>query len=238
MSVMRAMILVLSLALAGVAAMADSATPAEPRAQLREWQFDVYLDDKPIGTHEFRVTDTGAAQRVETSAAFDVRFLFFNAFRYRHTNVETWQDGCLQSIESQTDSNGKLSTVTGTRRDGQLHVDTGDGSDTLDGCVMTFAYWDRNLLQAERLLNSQTGLYEPVEVDAHGEELLRIGNTEVEAERYTLAVKGREIHIWYSTDKSTWLALQAPAKGDRVLRYTPSRLPDPVLPDTGTSNET
>ena len=35
-------------------------------------------------------------------AAFDVDFLFINAYRYRHTSNETFRDGCLAEIDAET----------------------------------------------------------------------------------------------------------------------------------------
>ena len=82
----------------------------------KRWQFDVLLDDKPIGVHTFAVEDTGTQLRLETTASFDVKFLFITAFRYRHQNTEVWQDGCLSSIDAVTDSNGKELVVRGQPR--------------------------------------------------------------------------------------------------------------------------
>ena len=29
-----------------------------------------------------------------------IKFLFFDAYRYRHENEELWRDGCLQAIDA------------------------------------------------------------------------------------------------------------------------------------------
>ena len=39
------------------------------------------------------------------------------------------------------------------------------------------------------------------------------------ARRYRLLAKNMELDIWYSEDRSRWLALQSTVKGGRKLRY-------------------
>ena len=68
--------------------------------------FAVSLDDRPIGVHRFRIVDAGATRVVESDASFDVRILRIPVYRYRHRNTETWQNGCLKQIDSETDANG------------------------------------------------------------------------------------------------------------------------------------
>ncbi len=69
------------------------ASPAE-----RSWDFSVLLDGSKIGYHRFQLTEDDGQRRLTSEAKFDVRFLFINAFRYRHTNNEVWSDGCLERI--------------------------------------------------------------------------------------------------------------------------------------------
>ena len=54
-----------------------------------------------------------------------------------------------------------------------------------------------------------------------------LGNGQpVEAVRYRLNAKAGAITLWYSNDESRrWLALEAPAKGGRKIRYVPVQVP-------------
>lgn len=198
----------------------------------RTWRFRVFLDDREIGTHEFRVRRDEGLERVEIDARFDVRFLFINAYRYRHQNVEVWQNGCLQHIESQTDDNGDMLQVRGrTGADGFV-VGGAEGDTVLDSaCVSSFAYWNPEFLSARRLLNAQTGEYLPVTVEAAGEELLVVDGRELPARRFTVAMEDGRITLWYHRDNGQWLALESPTPGGRTLRYEPLLLPLEAAPD-------
>ena len=190
------------------------------------WLFQVYLDDREIGFHEYAVTERDGRRVVETTARFDVTFLFFTAYRYDHQNRETWSGNCLQNLESVTDDNGDEYRVSGeARADGfALNVNRNAahiGSD----CVRTFAYWNPAILDAQRLLNSQTGELADVTIRAEGTETLAIGPHNVPAERYTIATEDGPIHLWYAPGSRHWLALEAETDGGRTLRYVPLQLP-------------
>lgn len=191
----------------------------------REWNFDVFLDDKPIGYHNFEVADRGSRTVLQTEAAFDVKFLFVTAFRYQHQNTEIWSNGCLDAINATTNNNGERLTVTGEEDERRFEVSGKQGNAELEGCVRSFAYWNPAILESDRLLNSQTGEYEPVDITLEGEEVINVGDRELVADRYRVSVRRGDIYLWYTQRDKTWVALDAPAKGDRRIRYQAKQIP-------------
>ena len=187
------------------------------------WNFAVSLDGKPIGYHRFEVTRDGDIREVTSDAKFDVKVLFINAFRYRHTNREVWSANCLQGFSADTEVNRKRLSVQGVSAGGQFVVDDGSGPVQVGDCIMSFAYWNSEFLQQSRLLNPQSGEYLDVSVVplsrgtivVRGEAVMakafRISGKPINGERLALTV-------WYSDDDD-WLALESEAKGGRVLRY-------------------
>jgi len=209
--------------LAGLAAAAamttvTATTPGPPMAETgREWNFRVLLDGKEVGWHRYVVRADGDSTEVESRAQFDVRFLFLNAYRYRHEARERWRGACLDELESRTETNGTVEQVAAVARDEALVVARPSGDARLPGCVMSFAYWDPRILRAARLLNSQTGELLPVRVDARGTERLNVAGRSVPATRHRLSGPDLQIDLWYADGR--WVALEAPTPGGRVLRY-------------------
>ena len=212
----------------GLIALLLATLPAFAGAAPAEWRFEVFLNDKPIGFHRFELNTEGGEQRLTTEASFDVKLLFITAFRYRHENTETWRNGCLTSLDATTNSNGKRLDVSGALENDAFSVTHSRGSDVLDECVQTFAYWNPSILGADRLLNSQTGEYEDVRIVREARDFVSVGDSTVEAERYTLTAKGGDITLWYASDDYRWLKLEAPAKGGRRIRYQPLDVPAPA----------
>ena len=188
--------------------------------EARTLDFDVFLDERRIGEQRFVLVQTPEGLRVETRARFEVKLLRITAFAYDHRNVEEWRAGCLASIESATDSNGTPYRVSGRQQKEGFRLDAANGGQWLPRCVGTFSYWDKQqLVGRERLLNSQTGEYVAVSVQALPDARLQVGDREVTVERYALRGAGLELTVSYASDDGEWLALDSRLEGGRTLRY-------------------
>jgi hypothetical protein len=187
----------------------------------REWHFEVFLDDKPIGFHSFRLSDAGDTRELRGEARFSVKLLGFTLYDYAHRNHELWRHDCLQGIDASTDDNGEDFHVRGVIEGEQLVLENSTGNSILTGCVMTFAYWNPAILSQQRLLNAQTGEYLDVSVQQLGEKSLQLQGRAVPALHYRIITGESDIELWYSTDRD-WLALSTSTSGGE-LRYR--RLP-------------
>lgn len=206
--------------LATLCTVSASATAPGPA---REWRFNVSLDGSPIGNHRFALRERGSALELHSEARFNVKFLFFNAYRYVHDSQELWQGDCLDKIDARTDDNGSRQAVRGAMTSARFVI-FGSGGDTeLASCVQTFAYWNPQILGATRLLNPQTGEYVPVRVDYVGAESLTVRGTPQASGHYRLtgdATMGEDLRIdrWYSPSQE-WLALESTTADGRRLHY-------------------
>ena len=143
--------------------------------------------------------------------------LFINAYRYHHEALERWNGNCLQLLVSRTETNGERLAVNAVARGSRLVVARPEGRDEHEGCVMSFAYWNPQILNARRLLNSQTGELLPVTVTPRSEETVAVRGAPRTAQRYRISAPGLQIDVWYAD--ASWVALEAPAAGGRRLRY-------------------
>jgi Family of unknown function (DUF6134) len=193
-------------------------TASQSMAAVRNWEFRVFLDDKPIGHHHFALREMGAERELTSEARFNVKLWFINAYRYTHDASERWRDNCLEAVMARTLDGGKRSEVVATREARGLAITSPRGREALDGCVMSFAYWNPEILRQSRLLNVQTGEYTAVRIAELGEETLTVRGAAVTATRYRISGSKFPIDLWYSADK-TWLALQSTVDRGRSLRY-------------------
>lgn len=188
-------------------------------AWAEQLRFQVYLDNRPIGEHSFRIAENGATTSVTSRATFKVGFLFITAYRYRHTSNELFRDGCLLAIDATTDDNGKRYAVNGEAMDDVFRIKTEDTVERADGCVKTFAYWDKAFLDMPRLLNPQTGDLERVRVQPRGRDTVEVDSGErVSAERYALETGELTIDLWYNDDLG-WVGLESDTGQGQRLTY-------------------
>jgi hypothetical protein len=190
---------------------------ARPAGEQQQWTFRVLLDGREIGEHRFTLTNEGVNQQLRSEAAFAVRLLFIDAWRYHHRADETWQGNCLRSLVARTTTNGTVERVQADSRDGGLVVDRSSERRLLDGCVQSFAYWNPSILDAQALLNSQTGELQPVRIVPLGTENLTVRGSPTSTRRYRISAPAMQIDLWYAGDQ--WVGLESLVKGERRLRY-------------------
>lgn len=168
------------------------------------------------------VSLSGLAQpawtQIRVEAKFTVTFLYIPVYTYRHTNVETWDGACLQEMRAETNDNGKAFFVHGTAREGQLQVQTQDGTWSGDGCFRSFAYWNPEWLTGGRLLNSQTGELQGADILTIGQERIAVHEVPTVVTRRRIVTAKLTIDLWYTLD-GEWVALQSTTAKGEVLRY-------------------
>ena len=182
------------------------------------WNFAVFLDDKPIGHHDFTLTSQDTNREMKSDARFDARFFAIFSYHYAHNAVEHWDGNCLIGLAASTNDDGKKSSVNAVRQGDVLMVSGPNGQRQYQGCVMTFAYWNPQMLKQSHLLNPQTGEYEAVRIDALGKELITVRGAQVNANHYRVNGPKNPIDLWYS-DAGEWLAISSQLNGGRQLAY-------------------
>src|SRR5262245_30309646 len=130
-----------------VAVLFVSALLAAPPVCARQWHFDVAADGIRLGTYGVTVQENGDI-RVATSD-MSAGVLGIGADRQRVE--ETWKGGCLARIASRTEEHGQVTTVAGRQEGDVFQID--GNTQRLPGCVMTFAYWNPDVLKQSHLLN-------------------------------------------------------------------------------------
>ena len=190
------------------------------------WQFDVKADKRTIGSHEFRVADTEAGKAIASTADFRVRLLFVDVFKYQHQSLERWQNDCLENISATTTMNRDEFFVDGAAVEGAFVLATQSAQDTIPTCVQTFAYWDPNIvLNAERLLNPQTGEVEEVSVTYSGAETMMLNGRAITADRYRLLLKAGYVDVLYDQATKIWVGLEALNGEGNLITYVPKTIP-------------
>lgn len=183
-----------------------------------QWNFNVFLNDKKVGKHSFKVSESDGEKQVESEASFKYTILWVPAYRYQHSAAERWADQCLVELSAKTNANGDRIQVKGERTSSGFSLVNDDGQAELPECVMTFAYWNPEFLEQSRLLNPQTGEFVDVTVEEVGTETLEVRGEPVAATRFRLTAYEIDVTLWYSPNDE-WLALESVAKGGHIIRY-------------------
>ena len=172
-----------------------------------EWNFDAVLNDKVIGQHTFIYEN----EKTISNANFKFEYLFMD-FIYQHKSTETWQDGCLKTIESNTDDDGDLYEVSGYSATDQFLVTTNNETAALPLCVMTFAYGNPKILEQKKLMNSQNGKYLDVDIQFLREENHMVKGKDILTDLWQIKAKSDDgdllVHLWYDKNMN-WVSLKS-----------------------------
>ena len=187
------------------------------QAETKDWAFDVYLDNKLIGFHSFKLSNNNLL----SDAKFKVNFLFLTAYEYQHTSNEQWNDDCLTSLDATTKENKTLSKVKAYLDNGNFfvngNVDKNEKNRSLTGCVMSFAYWNPKILTQTKLLNPQNGEYLDVSFKQESDKKIDFRGEIKNVKAFHLYGNSSEslpdkpkidILIWYDNNND-WLGLRS-----------------------------
>ncbi len=183
------------------------------------WSFDVFLDKQKIGKHVFELNN----QKLVSEANFKVKVLFVNAYQYQHRAEESWQDNCLRSLQAHTVENKQVIDVSAEWQSTQLNVVQGNKTQTLPGCVMTFAYWNPQILKQRQLLNPQNAEYLDVSISDDGMQPYTVRGEAMQVRQYHLngRFQGKSklnITLWYD-QQQRWVGLKSITPEGYVISY-------------------
>lgn len=182
------------------------------------WPFKVYLDDQAVGEHRFSTQTSQDSLQLLSEAHFDVRILAIPVYRYTHRSEERWQSNCLEQIHATTDDNGTSQEVIGEKHANDFAISVAGKSQTLPSCIMTFAYWNPEMLRQSKLLNPQTGEWVPVRIQHIGKDSIQVAEKDQLADHYHLSAPKFEIDLWYDP-AGQWIGLDSKLESGGKLRY-------------------
>lgn len=197
-------------------------------AENKEWLFDVYLDSKIIGFHNFKLSNNN---HLISDAKFKVNFLFLTAYDYQHLSQEQWSNDCLTSLDASTKENKIISKVNAYLDSDHFfvhgHVDNNENNRSLPRCVMTFAYWNPKILTQTKLLNPQNGEYLDVSFKPEADKKIDVKGEQKNVKTFhlygnsseSLALKPKiDIVIWYDNNND-WLGLSSITPDGHNISY-------------------
>ena len=194
---LRLLALTVALLLAGpVAFAADAPYPSRIT-------YAIYRDGQQIGRHVVTFDHKGPLKVVTVDCQVEVKALGVAAYRYSPRGREEWNGDQLQSLQAQTDDNGRRFTVTAERRDGALVVERTAPAPTptaaladqgyrgpdvsrqvLPGNLLPTSGWNFGQVKQTALLNTENGKVAQIQVTPAGQETVQTPSGSVATTRY------------------------------------------------------
>ena len=163
-----------------------------------------------IGYHAVDVTPTDAGARVDTLIEMKVGIGPITLFKYEHDATEIWNGEQLVSLVSKTNNNGENEFVDAKRYGKQLVIDASGYQGPAPAGAMPSSYWDKDLVSANAMINTQTGEIMEVTTSRVGETLAPHDRP---AEQFQL-IGTVALNLWY--DGERWVGSNFTIDGEEL----------------------
>jgi hypothetical protein len=121
-------------------------------------RFSVLYKGHKIGAHSVTYSSETREMRVDTEIHLLVKVAFFTVFAFRHRSAETWRDGQLMSLKSETFEHGETLYVEGASTPDGFRVVSKAGPFIAAAATLTSnSMWTPAVLEQETVVDAQHG---------------------------------------------------------------------------------
>jgi len=214
-----------ALLLAGLAGAARCAFPRAARAASAfllpsttgNRRFSVLYGGDKIGSHAVLYSSTTGEIRITTEIHLLVKVAFFTLFAFSHRSEETWRDGRLASLSSDTEEDGDPLHVEGVATAQGFRVESAGGPFLAAATTLTSnSLWTPAVLEQETVVDAQHGGIIGISARKYADETIIIAGRPVRAARYKLVTPYLAGSIWYD-EENLWVRGEFERHGSKIL---------------------
>ena len=179
-------------------------------------RFSVFYKGHRIGAHTVLYSWESEDMRINTEIHLLVKIAFFTVFAFSHRSEETWRDGQLISLRSETVEHGENLHVEGAATPDGFRVVSKGGPFIAPAATLTSnSLWTPAVLEQETVVDAQHGGIIGVSARKFADEVIVIGERPVRATRYTFITPYLAGSIWYD-EQNLWVHGEFERDGSRV----------------------
>ena len=195
--------------------------------------FDIIRKNKIIGNIEMNFSEQDEDLIIETEVNINVKILFFPAYKFFQQTKEVWNNGEFIKIEGYTDFEDEREYFIKGEDINDKFIATGmDGKIITNKDIIPLNYWNKDILNKDKIFDTQKGIIREIEVKELGKERIKIDNTELITDKYTLDAsknpkdKGPfpQYTIWYSENGELVKCQFKNWKDKKIITYQRSNL--------------
>jgi hypothetical protein len=202
-----------SLLISGVAGAAGYALPRFARAaatvvlpsDAANRRFSILYKGGRIGAHTVSYSAATGQTRITTEIDLLIKALFFTVFSFSHRSEESWRDGRLTSLRSETVEHSETLQVTGAATaQGFRVVSKGGPFIAAPGVLTSNDLWTPAVLQQATVIDAQHGGVIGVSTRKLADEQIAVAGRQIRTTRYRFITPYLAGSIWYD-DGGLWV---------------------------------
>jgi len=188
---------------------------------LNRIEFDIYRNNKHIGTHTFSFKRSEDQIAVTSEINFKIKKLGIVLYKYHVNGTEIYKDGKLIKFNSKTNQNGKLKYVNMKKEDGKYIIDGSSykGEAPIDYLLGT--WWDHSIVEAPAQISAVSGRIIKQNVTFLGKEDVKLGKKNYKTLHFNFSSADKKLakdkklntDVWYDEKTLYWIKASFKKKG-------------------------
>ena len=180
---------------------------------LNRIEFDIYRNNKHIGTHIFSFKKLEGQLAVESEINFKIKKLGIVFYSYHVKGTEIYKDGRLIKFNSKTNQNGKHKYVNLKLEDGEYTIDGSSYKGKVTEDYLLGTWWNHSIVEATAQISAVSGRIIKQKVTFLGEETIELGNKSYNTLHFNFSstdkklVKDKRLntYVWYEKKTLNWV---------------------------------
>ena len=195
---------------------------------LNRIEFDIYRNNKLIGSHIFNFIKQDNKIRVNSEINFEIKKLGVVLYKYHVSGTEIYQDGKLIQFNSKTKQNKKDKYVN-IKLDGDNFLIDGSsykGKASTDFLIGT--WWNHSIVEAPAQISAVSGRIIEQKVTFIGKEKVKFNGKEINALHFNFSSTDEKLNkdkklntdVWYDEETLNWVKATFKKKGNWEYRLS------------------
>jgi len=180
---------------------------------LNNIKFDIYRNNKHIGSHVFRFNRIDDVLEVNSKVFFEIKKLGVVLYNYHVEGKEIYKEGKLIKFNSKTDQNGKKKFVNLTLDEEDYKIDGSSYKGNVPNSYMIGTWWNHSLVKSEAQISAVSGRIIKQKVTFIGKEKLKINGKDYNTLHFNFSSTDKKLkknkklntNIWYDENSLNWV---------------------------------
>jgi len=188
---------------------------------LNSIEFDIFRNDKHIGTHIFSFKRTEQELLVSSVINFEIKKLGIVLYKYYAEGTEVYVKDKLIKFNSTTDQNSKKKYVNIILKDNELYIDGSSFKGNVPSNYLIGTWWNHSIVEAQAQISAVSGRIINQKVKFLGKEKIKFGEKTYETLHYNFSstdqklAKDKKLNtdVWYDAKTLNWVKASFDKKG-------------------------
>ena len=188
---------------------------------LNRIEFDIYRNNKHIGTHIFSFEKLEGQLAVESEINFEIKKLGIVFYSYHVKGTEIYKAGKLIKFNSKTNQNDKHKYVNLKLEDGEYTIDGSSYKVKAPEEYLLGTWWNHSIVQAKAQISAVSGRIIKQKVTFLGKERIEIGGKIYNTLHFNFSSTDKKLNknkklntdVWYDEQTLNWIKASFNKKG-------------------------